>query len=71
MDTRSFLDAVILGASSNKGGEALTALPQEWTKVFEIPFDSTRRMLRLSVVLAYAGSEKPREGGSDDHERSC
>jgi P-type Mg2+ transporter len=61
MGTRSFLDAAILAASSDTGGEALTALPQEWTKVSEIPFDSTRRM--LSVVLAHAGSEKPgREG---------
>ena len=56
LGTRSFLDAAILAASSDAGGDALTALPQDWTKIFEIPFDSTRRM--LSVVLAHTGSGK-------------
>jgi Mg2+-importing ATPase len=61
MGTRSFLDAAILAASSDAGGDTLTALPQDWTKVSEIPFDSTRRM--LSVVLAHAGPAKSgREG---------
>lgn len=61
MGTRSFLDAAILAASSDTGGDALEELPQGWTRVFEIPFDSTRRM--LSVVLAHTGPTKSgREG---------
>jgi Mg2+-importing ATPase len=37
MGTRSFLDAAILTASSDPGGDALTVLPQGFTKVSEIP----------------------------------
>ena len=61
MGTRSFLDAAILAASSDPGGDALTTLHQGFTKVSEIPFDSTRRM--LSVVLAHAGSAKSEREG--------
>lgn len=60
--TRNLLDASILKcpekyASHGNEGGTLEALAKAWTKVAELPFDSSRRL--LSVVIAkVGGSEK-------------
>ena len=64
LGTRSFLDAAILAAASDEGGDTLPALPQGWMKIFEIPFDSTRRM--LSVVLAHQTGSGGKSGNNNN-----